>query len=302
MKYLVFDISNMLYRTFFAHKDQSDTTIAGLATHSALMTLNKYFRQYKPDRVVMAFDHSSWRKDYTASELCISQKPYKGNRRKDMSPAQQAKYERFCGHLKEFESLITNHSTIISLAGEKLEADDLIAGFCEAHQNDDITLISSDSDMLQLLRFQNVKIVSPATDKEVTLEEYNHDPKYYLFVKCMRGDSTDYIQSALPRVQSKRLEKAYKDPFERVQLMQEFWIDPKTKTEFKVQDLYEENIMLIDLTQQPDPVRRRIFAVVDEAVKKERKYSHFHLMRYLGKYELEVIAKQLDTFLPLLSQ
>ncbi len=73
-KYLVFDISNLLYRTFFAHHTEDDITIAGLATHSALLVLNKYYRQYKPHKIVMAFDNESWRKDYTASEECISKR------------------------------------------------------------------------------------------------------------------------------------------------------------------------------------------------------------------------------------
>lgn len=290
----------MLYRTFFAHTEQNDTIIAGLATHSAFMTLNKYFRQHKPDKVVMAFDHSSWRKDYTASELCLSKKAYKGNRRQNMTPGQQAKYERFMGHLREFETLITEHSTVITLAAEKLEADDLIAGFVESHQQDEIVLVSSDSDMLQLLKFPNLRIISPATDKPATLDEYNNDPTYFLFVKCIRGDATDNIQSAYPRVQIKRIAKAYTDPFERVQLMQEFWKGPAG--EFKVQDLFEENEMLIDLTKQPDPIRNRIMKVVQESVDKPRKYSHFHTLRFLGKYQLETVAKQLDTFLPLLSK
>jgi len=293
----------MLYRTFFAHKDESDDTIAGLAMHSALMTLNKYFRQHKPDRVVMAFDRSSWRKSYTASDLCISKRPYKGNRRKDMSPGQQAKYERFCGHLKDFETLITNYSTIITLAADLLEADDVIAGFVQLHPQDQIVLISSDQDFLQLLRHPQLTIISPATDKPLTLAEYNNDADYFVFFNCVRGDhQTDNIQSALPRVGAKRIEKAYTDPFERVQMMKELWTDPKTKTEFMVEDLYEENILLMDLAQQPDPIRVKIEKTVVEAEALERKYSHFHLLKFLGKYKLDNIAKQIDQFVPLLSK
>ena len=54
MRYLVFDISNLLYRTFFVQRQENDETLAGIAAHSALVTLNKYFKKYKPDRVVMA--------------------------------------------------------------------------------------------------------------------------------------------------------------------------------------------------------------------------------------------------------
>lgn len=300
-RYIVFDISNMLYRTFFANKQETDTTIAGLATHVAFMTLNKYFRQHKPDKVVMAFDRKSWRKEYTSSELCLSGKPYKGNRRKDMSPSQQLKYERFMGHLREFESLVFENTTIIALAGDMLEADDLIAGFVQQNLDDETIIISSDSDMLQLLRYPNVQIISPATDKIVSLEEYNNDPEYYLFQKCVRGDSTDNVQSAYPRIRSKDIEKAFTDPFERVQMMQHLWKDVTGK-EYKVRDLYEENQLLIDLSMQPDTIRAKIKQVIDEAMSKQKKFSHFHLMKYLGKYELDAIAKQIDNFIPLLSK
>lgn len=301
MKYLCFDISNMLYRTFFANKQEDDSTIAGLATHMAFITLNKYFRLHKPDKVVMAFDRKSWRKAYTASDLCISGRPYKGNRRKDMSPSQQAKYERFIGHLHEFENLVVKNTTIVTLACEMLEADDLIAGFVQNNPNDQITIISSDSDLLQLLVRDNVTIISPATDKPVTLKEYNNDPKYYLFHKCLRGDTTDNIQSAYPRLRATEIEKGYKDPFARVQIMQHMWKDVDGK-ERKVQSLFEENELLIDLTKQPENIRRKIDETIENELSKEKKFSHFHIMKYLGKYELNEIAAQLDNFIPLLSK
>lgn len=300
--FLVYDISNILYRTFFAHKQEDDSTIAGLAIHTALVTLNKYFRQYKPKKkVVMAFDSSSWRKEYTSSEQCISKKPYKGNRRKDMSPSQQAKYMRFIEHLREFEKLISEHTTIIALRGEKLEADDLIAGFIQRHPDDNIVLISSDSDMLQLLKNPNLKIISPATDKELTLEEFDNDPKLYLFTKCLRGDPTDNIQSALPRVPSTRIRKAYKDPFERVQLMKEFWKDHEGN-EFQVEKLFEENKMLIDLEAQPEQIREHLETVLNEQLSKERKFSLFHILKFCGKYELNKVKENIDSFVPLLSR
>lgn len=303
MKYLVFDISNLLYRTFFVQKQEDDTTLAGLATHMALTTLNKYFRQHKPDRVVMVFDRSSWRKEYTASKECVSQKPYKGNRRKDMSPAQQAKYQRFLNHLNEFESLIAKHTTIITLAEERLEADDLIAGFIQVYSSDqdEIVLISADSDMLQLKKFPNVKIISPINDKEVDLDEYNNDSELFLFCKCLRGDTSDNIQSALPRVSTKRMFKAYKDPFECVQLMKEVWVDHHGR-QLKVEKLFKENQLLIDLTKQPNEIRVNILETVEREVNKEREFSLFFIMKFIGKYELNKIKENIDSYLPLLSK
>lgn len=314
MRYLLFDISNLLYRTFFAQTQEADTTIAGLATHSGLVTLNKYFKQFKPDKVVMAFDRRSWRKDYTASDECVSKRPYKGNRRQDMTPAQQEKYKRFIAHMQEFEEMIINHTTIITLYENKLEADDLIAGFCQAHTSDEdeLIIISTDSDLLQLKRQSNVRVFSPATDKEQFLDDYDHNADYYTFVKCMRGDSTDNVMSAYPRVRSARLKKAYTDPFERVQLMKETWKgdieyekDGEKVTEskeFRVEQLFEENEKLINLTKQPADIRELIETSVAASVAKKRQFSMFFILKFIGKYKLVKIKESIDQYVPLLSK
>lgn len=314
--YLVFDISNLLYRTFFVQRQEDDETLAGLATHTALVMLNKYFKQHKPDKVVMAFDRKSWRKDYTASEACISKKPYKGNRRQDMTPAQEIKYRKFLEHMKEFESLIATQTTIITLVEDTLEADDLIAGFCQVESGDDvrITIISTDSDLLQLIKYPNVQVISPATDKVQTLSDFDEDPVYYVFQKCIRGDSTDNVQSAFPRVREARIKKAYVDPFERVQLMKEQWTAPgpvilkedgteeATTVTFVVEDLFRENEILINLEKQPSAIRERILRSVVEALDKERKFSLFHMLKFIGKYNLTKIKESIDSYVPMLSK
>jgi hypothetical protein len=309
-RYLCFDISNILYRTFYAKRDEDDTTLAGLATHSALVTLNKYFNKFNPDRVVMAFDRSSWRKEYTASDKCVSKKPYKGNRRKDMSPAQQAKYQRFLNHVRELETLITDHTNIITLQADQMEADDMIAGFVQIYNDDDteIIIISADSDYIQLKRYPGVRVVSPADDKEATLEDYNNDALLFLFIKCMRGDSSDNVQSARPNVSSVKLRKAYEDSFTYVSLMKERWEDTRlvnsvpTKMKFLVEDLYHENQLLIDLERQPPEIRIALFAAVEESVNKSRKFSLFHILKFIGKYQLNKIKDNIDQYLPLLSK
>ena len=302
MRYIVFDISNLLHRTFFAQRDEDDETLAGLATHTALVTLNKYFKQFRPDVVVMAFDRSSWRKEYTASDKCVSGKKYKGNRRQDMTPAQEAKYQRFMNHLKEFEVLIRDNTTITSLACDKLEADDLIAGFCQIYndENNEIIIISADSDLLQLTRYENVVVISPATDKAQSLTDYDDDPLYYLFQKCVRGDPTDNVQSAYPRVRATRIQKAYKDEFERTTLMKETWT--MLDKEFVVEDVFKENQLLIDLEKQPADIRRLIFSTIDEEMDRSKQFSMFYILKFIGKYKLNKIKEGIDQYIPLLSR
>lgn len=302
--YLIFDISNLLYRTFFVQRQEDDETLAGLATHSALQMLNKYYKTYKPKKVVMAFDSSSWRKVYTASDKCISKQPYKGHRRKDMTPGQRAKYERFLNHIAEFESMIDKYTTIITLKEDMLEADDLIAGFIQVYASEDthITLVSTDTDFLQLLKHPNIQIVSPATGKPTLLTEWDNDPEFYLFSKCVKGDKqTDNVWPALPRVHKTRLRKAYTDEFERIQMMKEKWTNPLGR-EFVVEELFKENQLLIDLEKQPDDIRVKIYTAIEREMDRDRKFSLFFIMKFLGKYKLTKIIDSIDQYMPMLSK
>lgn len=303
MKYLVLDISNLLYRTFYANKGEDDITLAGLANHQALLTLNKYFKKYKPDKVIMVYDRPNWRKDYTQSDECISGKLYKGNRRKDMTQKERAKYELFLSHLKEFEELMKEHTSVICLAAMGLEADDLAAGFVQMYSSDDneIVVISTDKDYIQMLGFPNVTLLNPAKDEERTLEEWEGDVELFMFEKCIRGDAGDNVQSAYPRVRKTRILKAWNDPLERVNMMHETWTNHEGK-EMVVKEVFKENEMLMDLRKQPEKYRNLIKKTIVKEMENPGEYSYFHFMRFLGKYKMERVAKQAETFAQMLSR
>lgn len=300
--YLLFDISNLLYRTFFANKSDDDLTTAGLAHHMALMTLNKYFKQFKPHKVIMTFDRSSWRKLYTADpELCLSGKPYKGNRRQDMTPRARVKFELFLEHLRDFEEIMRVHTSIVCLAGEGLEADDLVAGFVQSHQDDNVIIISADKDMLQLLRHENVRLIDPATGKDRTLDEWNGDADLFIYEKCLRGDSGDNVGSAFPRIRKTKILSTYTNAYDRVNMMNETWTD-QTGKEHVVRRLFDENKLLMDLTAQPDCVRRKINEVIEHEMENPGTFSYFHFIKFLGKYELKKITQSVEQFVNLLSR
>lgn len=297
-------MSNMLHRSYFANREHEPELGPGLAHHTALVTLQKYFRQYKPHKTVMVFDRPSWRKDYTAdTSLCVSQKLYKGNRRQNMTPTEKDRYDKFLNHIADFENLMRTHTSVICLGENGLEADDLIAGFVQKNTEDDVIIVSSDKDFIQLLAYENVSLIDPMTGKDRRKDEknWNGDAEYFLFEKCLRGDDGDNVQNAFPRVRSTRIQKAYTDPFELVNLMNETWTDAHGK-EFIVKELFEENKMLMDLSAQPECVVRRLYETIDNAMTNPGKYSHFHFLKFLGRYDLKKIADNIDTFVPLLSR
>jgi hypothetical protein len=304
MKYIAFDITNILYRTFYAHKSDDDVTIAGLAHHTAFTTLNKYFREFKPHKLIMCFDRHSWRKDYTASDDALTPKQYKGNRRQKMTPKDQEKYKKFLEHISEFEEIVRDHTTITVLAGDGLEADDLMAGVCQVltlDEDNEIILVSADKDMIQLLKYPNVRLIDPASGKDRTLEEWDGDADLFMFEKCIRGDAGDNVQSALPRVKKTRIWKAYNDDYERANLMNETWTDPNDN-EYVVKQLFKENDLLMNLSGQPEHIQTAIVRTVLKGLDDPGEFSYFHFMRFLGKYEMKKLAQNADNFVKLLSR
>lgn len=318
---LLFDATNIIHRTFFAQEsagvkrshrgaatgldaDQQevavDVQLAGRAHHVALATLNKYYAKYMPDKVALAFDRSNWRKEYTKSEKCISGAIYKGTRRQNMTDKQQETFARFCDHINEFEMIIRDHTAIVVMANDGLEADDLIAGTVQKYADThDIIIVSADQDLLQLLRYPSVTLIDPATGNPRSLVDYNMDADLFMFLKCIRGDNGDNVRSAFPKVRTTRLMRAYADPFEYEQLMKETWTNENQQL-MVVGQLFNENKLLMDLTAQPQDIKDRINQTVEEAFANPGRYNHFNFLKFCGKYGLRRIVDSLHIYQRLL--
>ena len=185
-----------------------------------------------------------------------------------------------------------------------MEADDLAAGVIQTVSITDpdaqFIVVSADKDLIQLLRHDNVRLIDPATGNDRTLDDWNHDADLFMFEKCIRGDGGDNVQSARPRIRKTRIWKAYEDDFERANLMEETWTNQDGK-EFKVKDLYKENILLMDLEEQPEDIQLRMIQTVIDGLENPGEYSFFHFMRFVGKYELKRISEQIENFTPMFS-
>jgi 5'-3' exonuclease len=308
MKYLIFDAGNILYRTFYVHKSEDDITITGLAVNTAFMTINKYFKMFKPCKVVMAFDRSSWRKKYTASDECISEKPYKGNRRQNMTPSEEARYKLFLEHVGEFENMLREYTSIPVIADEGLEADDIIAGLCQTlsvtEPDADKIIISQDKDLIQLLRYNNVRLIDPATGHDRTLEDWDNDPDLFIFEKCIRGDAGDNVQSAYPRIRRTRILKAYDDDYEKTNIMEHEWELPLGNNQTKkvtVKDLFKENVLLMDLSAQPLDIQKRMVSAVLYGLRNTGKFDYFTFLRFIGKYQMKRLGESIEYYIPMLS-
>lgn len=325
MSILLLDTSNMLYRTFFANKEQQIDS--DLALHMAFLTMNKFYKKFRPTTTVLAFDkRGTWRKKYTTSEECYSTKPYKGDRRKNMTPMQRKKFNEFIEHINEFEDIMRTNTSVVCASCEGLEADDIIAGFVQAYGEidggEDITIVSRDRDLAQLqgkgrnVFYQNVTQYDPFNDKNITLETATRDllnlkkkvvlePKYinneyFLYAKCIRGDKGDFVQSAFPGVRRTRINKSFDDSYEKTNLLNETWECGIREKTFQVGKLMEENNLLMNLRAQPKHIRTKIFTTIMNEMDNPGTFNYFTFLKFLGDHDLKRISKQLENFIPLL--
>lgn len=333
--YLIVDASNILYRSFFASLNETytkksythngydenreadvsiplpnanDEIDIGLAVHKALVYLNKYYKQFKANEIIMVFDPEiSWRKAYTKNkDAAYTKKVYKANRRKDLTQSQIERFKVFDEHVDNFYKLLKEKTGVITLRKKYIECDDFIARLTQLYPNDKHIIISADKDFLQLLN-SNVTLIDPATDKPRDLSEWGNDAKYFIFEKCIRGDIGDNVQSSYPRLRKNKIVEAYSNDVSRVNIMQHTfdveWLDNGTlqKHTYETGKLFEENQFLMDLTQQPEPIVKIMDTEIEQALTQRSKFDYMGFLRYCGSLQLHSIVKDIANFVPLLS-
>ena len=317
-KYALIDTANTFFRARHIASRNSDAwEKVGMALHLTMASTNQIVRKFGIDHVVFCTEGRSWRKDYYA--------PYKKNRVVDTMSQTEAEVEEnklFWETYDTFLNYLREKTNCSVLRDPTAEADDLIARFIHLHPDDEHFIISSDTDYLQLIT-PKVKQYNGVSNELITLEGYYNDkgkqvldkekkpklledPQYLLFKKCMRGDGTDNVFSAFPGVREKGSQKkaglveAYADRtkqgFDWNNMMLQRWVDHEG-VEHRVRDDYERNRVLIDLTAQPDDVKLS----VDENIRKGVRTTTtpqvgIHLMRFCGKYELNKISDNADTY------
>jgi 5'-3' exonuclease len=314
MQYLLIDTANMFFRArHAAHRSSDPWEKVGYALHITLSSVNKVYKQFKADHVVFALEGRSWRKDFY--------EPYKKNRavaRAALTEEQQEEDKLFWEAYDNLTKYLSEQTNCSVIRHPTAEADDIIARWIALHPQDNHTIVSSDTDFVQLLA-PNVTQYNGITDELLTLEgifdakgkpvndkktkqpKTIPDPSWLLFEKCMRGDSSDNIFSAYPGVREKGtknkvgLREAFADRDKRGyywnNMMLQRWSD-HNGVEHRVLDDYERNCKLIDLTAQPDEIKQ----VVDQAIMEQVSHKDVgqvgvRFMRFCGKFELNRMSE-----------
>ena len=316
--YILVDTANTFFRARHVVRGDIDTKV-GMALHITLNSVKKAWTDFNADHVVFCLEGRSWRKDFY--------EPYKRNRqvaRDKLSPREAEEDTAFWEIFDEFKNFITDKTNCTVMQHKQLEADDLIAGWVQAHPNDNHVIISTDGDFAQLIA-PNVKQYNGVSNTIITHEGYFDDkkrepiidkktgeakpapnPKWQIFEKCMRGDTSDNVFSAYPGVRVKGtknkvgLTEAFADKetkgFNWNNMMLQRWTDHEG-VEHRVLDDYNRNVVLCDLTAQPAEIKELITTTIKEhAVPKNIDQVGMRLMKFCAKWDMQRVADQAQSF------
>lgn len=316
--YILVDTANTFFRARHVVRGSLEDKV-GMSLHTILGSVRKAWRDFNGDHVVFCLEGRSWRKDYY--------EPYKRQRseaRAAQSPREAEEDKTFWETFDQFKDFIINKTNCTVLHHSRLEADDLIAGWIQAHPNDNHVIISTDGDFAQLIapnvkQYNGVMQITtthegyfddkgkPVVDKKTKEVKPAPNPEWLLFEKCMRGDTSDNIFSAYPGVREKGtknkvgLREAFADRdskgYNWNNMMLQKWVDHEG-VEHRVLDDYNRNRLLCDLTNQPDDIKEIINSVISSEEHKSKNISQvgIRLIKFCAEYDLQKINDQAQSY------
>ena len=318
MTYILVDTANTFFRARHVVRGEIEEKV-GMSLHTLLSSVRKAWKDFDGKHVIFCLEGRSWRKDFY--------EPYKRNRqvaRDALSVKDSEEDKIFWETFDDFKEFIMDKTNCTVLQHKQLEADDLIAGFIQAHPNDNHVIISTDGDFAQLIA-PNVKQYNGVSAVTTTHEGYFDDkgkrvkdkktgevkpapdPEWLLFEKCMRGDTSDNVFSAYPGVRTKGtknkvgLQEAFADRnskgYNWNNMMLQKWVDHEG-VEHRVLDDYQRNVVLCDLTAQPEDVKKLIAETIQAEIDKEKNIAQvgIRLMKFCGSYDLVKISEQVTSY------
>lgn len=200
MKNLLVDFANLtaIMRFGIMSKDAStlimeDEDWVNFFIDTILVSMSNHINVLKADRVIIASESKSWRKTYYPL--------YKANR--TTGKEEDDKLHLFYEAVNKTTEFLNDFTNIKVIRVPEAEGDDIIAILAQKFSlnGDKTTIISTDGDFKQLLRYKGIKIFNPIKKNYIT--EYSH---LDYITKLVKGDVGDNVSSSYPRIKPDILE------------------------------------------------------------------------------------------------
>jgi hypothetical protein len=253
----------------------------GLFRHMVLNSIRTYKQQFgnKYGEIVIACDDRNyWRKQLFPY--------YKANRKKNRDQSEinwNLVFEIFNKIRVEIKEYFPYRVVIV----DSVEADDIIATLTVENKDDNILILSSDKDFIQLQKNKNVKQFDPIRKKWIK----HDDPERYLFEHILKGDAGDGIPNILSDDDTFVSVGKRQKPMtqKKIDLMYD---NRNDVLELEMHVRFMRNKQLVDLSMIPTYVKDQIISKYNDEANKDRskifnyfiKYKLKHLMENVGEF------------------
>lgn len=254
-----------------------------LVRHIVLNSLRSYNKQFKSKygKLVICCDSKrNWRRDYFPL--------YKSNRKKARE-ASPLDWNSIFETLNKIKEELKIHFPYRVVEVEGAEADDVIAVLTERYcDSEDILILSSDKDFVQLQKLDNVDQYSPILKRFIR----TNDPELFIKEQIIRGDSGDGVPNFLSPdntfvTGSRQKSISKKNLTEWIkQEPEEFCVNETMKRG------YDRNKLMIDLSCIPLTIKNNIIERYDSLQPKNKTL----LIDYFMKNKLKNLMEVVDEF------
>lgn len=265
-KILFIDAHNSMWRACVKFGTvQPDTPDEVIFTFNFFRNLRPIIEDFAPDKCFFVLEgHPQFRYDLFSD--------YKANRIVKNAEARKESNERFL-KTKDIIIPLIQHLPITTVCAANYEADDVIATLCDNMKDEDLTVLSNDSDYIQLLQrgWKNVAIYNPI--KKMFMEA----PDYpYVAWKCLNGDKSDNIPALLKP--KKALEAATNpEKFEQFMAVEENRANFQVNRQLiEFRSVPEDEIVLKEGNRQFDLLKQAFAEMKFESIINDKSWEKYH--------------------------
>ena len=254
-----------------------------LIRHMVMNTLRSYKKKFglKYGELVVCCDNKDyWRRDFFPF--------YKQNRKKDRMKSAYD-WNLIFNSLTTIKEEMKQFLPYKVIDVPKCEADDVIAVLTKKYsKSENILIISSDKDFMQLQRFPNVEQYSPRTKAFLKIQ----DPQSFIKEHIILGDSGDGIPNIKTKDNVFLDDSSRQKTIRRTSLSEWVLKDKKLWCDDEMLRNYERNSTLIDFENIPDEYVDNIIEAYDNA----GMASKSDLMNYFITYKLKNLMQDLSDY------
>lgn len=277
---ILIDNSQLFFSSYFSHGHATGEVNDNLVRHTLLSQyarINDKYRSRFGDIVICNDADNYWRKEIYSG--------YKQQRKEQKEKNTDVDWKHLYETFDRVREEIKNNLPYKSIRVHRCEADDIMYVLCKHFSHKEkMLIVSSDKDMIQLMKFKNVSIYSPKTDSIIksisNLDEI-------LFAHVLKGDSADNIPNVLTSTDDFLSKKIRQKPMTAKRIVEftnnSSLIDEKNLI---------RNRTLIDLSYIPEEYENNIVEQYQQTIPADRK----NIFDYLVTNKMKLLLESVESF------